>query len=252
MSLNNRLKNQALGSTNIIHKYGSSVNYSFNMISIQSTLAPGILTLGLFLSSAFGDIILSGNALFDTFKADGVTPLPDGQLVLIVVDRSRDGFSAGMNLGLTVGDDISNFVGNADDIIIGRTLTETIGLVGRAVPASSSVDPLTVGGIDEGDPFGLFFFDGLGAGDTTVTDGVTFGFQEDGLNWLLKPNGSNTEFGFDLGEYPTFSNVSASNRVAAIPEPSAPLLCGILTVLSLITRRRTARVDRQNSAGRST
>lgn len=187
-------------------------------------------------------IIISGTAISNPRKADGTTLLlPDNYLALVVLDKSGDGFAANTNFGLTIGDDISTFVGNADDVIIGSNATsEVIANTLVTVPGTVNLAGLG-GGIDEGDQFGIFFFDGLAAGSTTVAAGtVSYGFKTD-ASWTLKADGTNTEFGSGAGKYPQFQNVAANLQITAVPEPSSAWILGLGWLLFGLRRKRRTR-----------
>ena len=179
-------------------------------------------------------------------KADNTTLLPDGSLVLVVVDRSRDGFGGVLaDLGLRVGDRLDTHVGDADNVIVGFNVVDDIGFPG-AVAAALGRAQFEVdseqSGINQGDPFGILVFDGLTGSDRVITDPtIHYGFATS-ADWVVPAAGSKMQFGSAAapGEYPMLSTLSASVQVVAIPEPEVPLLGAMAAMAILMRRRRTS------------
>ena len=198
-----------------------------------------------------GKVAFSGTAIETVTKADNTTLLPDGSLVLVVVDRSRDGFGGVLaDLGLRVGDRLDTYVGDADNVIVGFNVVDDIGFPG-AVAAALGRAQFEVdseqSGINQGDPFGILVFDGLTGSDRVIDDPtIHYGFATS-ADWVVPAAGSKMQFGSAAapGEYPMLSTLSASVQVVAIPEPEVPLLGAMAAMVILMRRRRTCEQRRE-------
>ncbi len=190
-------------------------------------------------ATAFGDLIFSGTAVGSATGADGFTLLNDGSLVLVVVDKSGDGFSAAVDFGLSEGDPLDVFVGNADDVIIGFNEVDDVGLPGIIANVPGTASFALGGGLDPGDQFGVFVFDGLASGSTSVSNSaVRYGFFTD-FAWVVPAaDGSTTLFGSGIGEFPNSGNLSTTFSVAPVPEPGSLVLGGIFVLWSVGIRTR--------------
>ena len=205
-------------------------------------------------SLTLGKVAFSGTAIETVTKADNTTLLPDGSLVLVVVDRSRDGFGGVLaDLGLRVGDRLDTYVGDADNVIVGFNVVDDIGFPG-AVAAALGRAQFEVdseqSGINQGDPFGILVFDGLTGSDRVITDPtIHYGFATS-ADWIVPAAGSKMQFGSAAapGEYPMLSTLSASVQVVAIPEPEGTLLGAMAAMAILMRRRRTGPRERGKKA----
>jgi hypothetical protein len=193
------------------------------------------LIIGLWGQELRANLIFTGAAIANPLQSDG-SSLGGGFLSILVVDRSGDGFSANVNFGLTQGDNLNQFVGNSDDVVISTNSTGS-----TPFRVLGTADFNLGNGIDVGDAFGVYFFDQIVAGSTTVDSLTHYGFATD-ANWLVPGDGSNIDFKLSPygGQFQQLTNTQASYAVA-IPEPANAFLLGFGAALYAIGRRQRPR-----------
>ncbi len=180
---------------------------------------------------AMSAVSFTGSYSSNLKQSNGTTNIPTGTRYIIVVDSGTAGFGASVNGSIAAGASLT--VGSlfgGDEIIQSSVVGA---LAGRATTDISNM------GLDlapyAGKQFALIWFS-TQTGTTTV-DGDSYGFYRD-AGWIL-PNAAGT-YGFASsgGDYvQNVANLTASNTVGAIPEPSRMMLLAF-GALGLFVRRR--------------
>lgn len=135
------------------------------------------------------DVGLAGTAIIDPLASDG-SPLPAGRLVLVVVDRSRDGFAAATAAALTQGDALMDFMGDPDDVVVASLSSSMV--FGRSAILGGATVRLT-DGIDAGDPFAIIFFDQLAAGSLLLDVPTSYAVASD-PSWVVPSDGQFVQY----------------------------------------------------------
>ncbi|MGC6425193.1 MAG: hypothetical protein ACON4O_09435 [Lentimonas sp.] len=210
-------------------------------ISISTTVA--LLTLAV---SAFGASGLTGTAITNVTANDGSKALPANNLSVVVVDTARDGFAfsgGGLVEGLSLS--VGSLVGT-DDLIVANNSTSSFLGTSVVSGAAANIDNGS-NGIDAGDPFAIFFFDGITATEDITIVGAFYGVAtyvdvdiEDGLDgsWVVPANTQTFGFRSSLseGNYQQLTGISADFTI--IPEPSiCALILGVLALTGAMIRR---------------
>lgn len=199
-----------------------------------------LISLTLACSSQAALITFGGSAIVNAKEHDG-DDLMAGRLSYLVVDTARDGFSTLLpNTVIKPG----AFIPGTNDYVIQTNPTST-GTFGSLVPGKAANFANDANGIDEGDPFRVYFFessslDGEGKMSAPLVADEYYGFASSN-DWTV-PSGADDFYTFTTtGGDENFlraTGISANLQISAIPEPTSAWLLGFASMLYVFGWRR--------------
>ena len=143
------------------------------------------------LAQGMGSANISGTAIANPRDASSAL-LPGDRLVLVVVDRSRDGFAASVDGSIAGGSMISNHLGDPDDVIV--AFNHSAALVLNVLHQIPGMATITLGeGIDPGDPFAVVYFNTLLSNARTLPADTAYEIATHS-SWKVPAPGASLEF----------------------------------------------------------